>query len=1040
MVHFDGHGVLPDHRGGTDSGSKTVERARPGMEGLLAFEKPGGGSDQVAASRLAAVLKSTGVPVVVLNACQSGAVGKDLEASIATRLLREGCAAVVAMAYTVYAVAAAEFMAVFYERLFAGDTISAAVTAGRRRLFQHDARPSPKGDLPLADWLVPVHYLHRDVAFPQAQTVNRAAELSLDSLLDDLRAPAPRRDGGVDSLDSVGVFIGRDDLFYHLEVAARVQRVVVLHGPGGTGKTELAKAFGRWWRDTGGTDHPEWVLWHSFEPGVASFGLDGMIAETGLQVFGTDFARLHRAERLQVVERLLAERRLLLIWDNFEALASMPDPADATLPPNESGRREIKDFLARIARNRNCKSTVIITSRTAEDWLGDVRRIKVGGLAREEAAQYAEELLVTYPAAAPRRKRRAFGELLEWLDGHPLSMRVILPYLDVAEPEVLLESLRGTAPLPGGHKVTDEVTSLSSSISYSFSHLAEETQRLLPAVCLFEGVVDARVLATFSKEQDVPRRFANASGHAWKMALDDATRVGLLTGLGSGMYRIHPTLPIFVARWWRAESPQTYKSERDAATRALAATYTTWGRWLEDQVTHGDARSAYAMMEQQRRTLGVLLGYALDHQLWESAQMIAQPLYSYWETRGLGKEADAWADRVQFATEGVNGAAPGLDTPAGALWLFFAVAQANRQMQTLHLDEAERTYRRILDMLQAQPNSRHQRSRIAMAKHNLSANALYRGQLAEAEYWCRESLAIRKELGDLAGIADSNMNLGLIAQHQGRLTEAEQWCRKSLAIRKNLGDLPGMARSYYQLANIAHLQERLTEAEDMHHKSLALRKQLGDRFHVADSYHQLGILAQNQGRMEEAEDWYRETLAIYEDLGNLHGMSASYHQLAMIADDRERLDEAESWCRRSLAISEDLGNLTGVALSYHQLGIIARHRQQPDEAESWHRKSLAICEELGDRAGIATSYGQLGLLAEEQGQPLQALESLVRCVTQFEQFPHPLSGPAPEHLARLTSQLGTHALEASWLRVTSRPLPQAVRDYIITSSPGSAER
>ena len=138
----------------------------PAAEGVLAFEKPGGGSDEVAASKVAAVLKDAGVPVVVLNACQSGAVGKDVEAAVATRLLREGCAAVVAMAYSVYAVAAAEFMAVFYERLFAGDTVSAAVTAGRRRLFEKDGRPSPKGELPLADWLVPVHYLRREVSLP----------------------------------------------------------------------------------------------------------------------------------------------------------------------------------------------------------------------------------------------------------------------------------------------------------------------------------------------------------------------------------------------------------------------------------------------------------------------------------------------------------------------------------------------------------------------------------------------------------------------------------------------------------------------------------------------------------------------------------------------------------------------------------------------------------------------------------------------------------------------------------------------------------
>ena len=49
-------------------------------------------------------------------------------------------------------------MTVFYERLFAGDTVNAAVAGGRRRLFTHNQRPSPKGRLPLSDWLVPVHY------------------------------------------------------------------------------------------------------------------------------------------------------------------------------------------------------------------------------------------------------------------------------------------------------------------------------------------------------------------------------------------------------------------------------------------------------------------------------------------------------------------------------------------------------------------------------------------------------------------------------------------------------------------------------------------------------------------------------------------------------------------------------------------------------------------------------------------------------------------------------------------------------------------
>ncbi|MGH3933136.1 MAG: CHAT domain-containing protein [Pseudonocardiaceae bacterium] len=141
IVHFDGHGVLAGGRAAPGFGAPlTFEDSAE--QGVLVFEKPGGGADQVPAAEVARALTGAQVPVVVLNACQSGAVGKALEAAVATRLLQEGAASVVAMAYSVYAVAAAEFMAAFYERLFAGDRVADAISAGRRRLAQRPERPT----------------------------------------------------------------------------------------------------------------------------------------------------------------------------------------------------------------------------------------------------------------------------------------------------------------------------------------------------------------------------------------------------------------------------------------------------------------------------------------------------------------------------------------------------------------------------------------------------------------------------------------------------------------------------------------------------------------------------------------------------------------------------------------------------------------------------------------------------------------------------------------------------------------------------------
>jgi tetratricopeptide (TPR) repeat protein len=959
IVHFDGHGVQPARAGGGGAPGRPVMMTGPAPEGMLAFEKPGGGSDPVEASRVAAVLREAGVPVVILNACQSGAIGKQLEASVAARLLREGCAAVVAMAYSVYAVAAAEFVAVLYERLFAGDTLSAAVTAGRRRLFEQDRRPSPKGELPLADWLVPVHYLRRDVAFPQAATPRPAGEPSLEAALNQVREREAAPAGGSESLDPVGVFTGRDDLIFELDAAARLERVVVLHGPGGTGKTELAKAFGRWWRDTGGVERPGWVLWHSFEPGIASFGLDGVITQVGLAVYGADFAALGQADRQQVVEGLLAERRLLLIWDNFETVHTMPAPGQVTPPLEANEQARVQAFLARLAANGT--SAVLITSRTPEDWLGQVRRIGVGGLAREEAAQYATQLLAPYPAAGPRRERRAFGELLEWLAGHPLSMRLILPRLQDSGPEDLLAGLHGTAPLPGagdGDAGGDRATSLAASISYSFTHLAEDTRRLLPAAGLCHGVADADVLALFSGVPGVPARFAGASGEDWARVLEDAARVGLLTGLGGGMYRIHPALPAYLAAQWRASDPGGYETARDAATQALAIACAGLGRRLVQQIRTGDAGLAYTVIGLQRRTLGAMLSFALDHQMWDQASAITRSLDEYWDARGLGGEASAWTDLIQAATSNADGTPPEPGTPAGALWLFITVAQANRQRRTGQLEDADFTYRQILDTLQAQPSSRQQQAGIAVATHNL----------------------------------------GIVAQARRQLDQAEDWYRQALAINEDLGNRPGMAINY----------------------------------------HQLGIVAQRRGQLDEAEDWYRQALAINEDLGNRPGMASSYHQLGIVAQLRGELDEAEDWYRQSLAIEEDLGDRPGMASSYHNLGAVAQGRGQLGQAEDWYRQSLAIKEDLGDRPGMAFSYGLLGVLAEQCGRPRQALDWTVRCVTLFDQFPHPATGPGPEQLARLTAQLGMGALEASWRQATGGPLPEAVRGYV-TARPADAE-
>ena len=1028
VVHFDGHGVMPGRvGGGAVIGGRQAIMTGPG-EGALVFEQSTGGSDQVGASRVAAALAECKVPVVVLNACQSGAVGKELEASVATALLKAGCAAVVAMAYNVYAVAAAEFMAEFYESLFAGESLGQAVTAGRRRLFSHDGRPSPKGDMPLADWLVPVHYMRREVRFPDAHVRRPAGKPSLDAVLDEIRA-APAQDVPTqDPLAAVGAFVGRDDLFYQLEAAARGQRVVVLTGPGGTGKTELAKGYARWWRDTGGVDSPRLVLWHSFEPGVASFGLDGVINEIGLAVLGADFARLEPPQRLDTVKRLLGQLRALLVWDNFESVREMPDPGGATPPLDDDGGVRLRDFLAWV--RDDSASMVLITSRAREDWLGEVRRIAVGGLNRAEAAQYAGHLLASFPAAQRRRERRSFGELLEWLDGHPLAMRLTLPRLEADDPAALLAELQGTTLLPPVEDAAQgRLASLGACIAYSFAHLPEHAQRLLPAISLFHGVADENLLMLFSDAEGVPGRFGGISRQEWTAVLQGAAQVGLLTSLGVvGMYQIHPALPGYLAAYWHASDAVGYGAEREGCEQALCSASAALSQWLTGQTESGDAALAYTITGLNRRTLGAMLGYALDRHAWDAANRIVRVLDEYWDTQGLSEEAGAWADRILDATTGHSQNPIQL---ARFLWLYTTTKQAGRQLDAGQPDQAGQTYRNALAYLQDQPESEWTRASISVVYHQLGATAEVRGSLDEAEDWYRQALTIEEELGNRPHVAAATyQRLGNTARDRGRLDEAGDWYRKSLAMFEELGDRRFMAIIYRQLSVTAERRGRLDEAEDWGRESLTINEELGNRPGMAATYHQLGNTAQDRGRLDEAKDWYSKALTIEEGLGDRPGMAATYHQLGRTAQDRGRLDEAKDWYSKALTIEEGLGDRPGMAATYHELGRTAQDRGRLDEAKDWYSKALTINEEVGNLVGVAQTYGQLGLLAEAQQQPLQALDWTVRCVILFSHFPNLAPGPGPLHMARLTRQLGMPALEEAWQQATGQPVPQVVLDFL----------
>ncbi len=152
LVHFDGHGTfMPESQ-----------------LGALCFESPDEGSgesktDLVRADRFGDLLAQYKIPLVVLEACRSGTVGKTaVFRSVAPRLIRAGVGSVLSMGHAVHVEAARLLLDRFYRELARGATIGHAVAQGRSALLSTPSRWIEYGPggrtISLQDWFLPHLY------------------------------------------------------------------------------------------------------------------------------------------------------------------------------------------------------------------------------------------------------------------------------------------------------------------------------------------------------------------------------------------------------------------------------------------------------------------------------------------------------------------------------------------------------------------------------------------------------------------------------------------------------------------------------------------------------------------------------------------------------------------------------------------------------------------------------------------------------------------------------------------------------------------
>jgi tetratricopeptide (TPR) repeat protein len=969
VVHFDGHGTWLDvaglddgpagNGGGVDLSPHAYRvslaaPARAGQHGYLVFEDPDSTENQQLADgpTLGRLLTSTGVPVLVLNACRSayaqarqapGEASGDVHAriraygSLAAEVADEGVPGVVAMRYNVYVVTAAQFVADLYAHLLAGRSLGQAATAARRALAADPVRLVGAAPVELQDWTVPVVYEAAPLVL--LRPAQRAAPV--------IRLDTPGGTEGEPDLPRPpdAGFFGRDETLLALDRAFDDQPAVLLHAFAGAGKSATAAEFARWYTATGGLDHPghpEWgpgeVLWSSFEHHLTADRLIGLAGD-----HFTDLLQANRipwaaltdpAQRRDIVLQVLAQLPVLWVWDNVEPVTGFPAGTPSAWEPGE--QEELAGLLRDLAQRTRCK--VLLTSRRDERaWLGDLpAQIRLPKMPLRESVQLAAALAARHGASLVGAD---WLPLLQYVAGNPLTITVLVG-------QALRENLTTSADITGfmarlraGEKQLEagedaalgRTRSLAASLSYGFAYAFTDTERdQLATLHLFRDTVDVDALRYMGDpdiaDEDAVPDLAGLDRDAGISLLDRAADIGLLTSLGRGYYQIHPALPWYFTTLFTAAYGQPADPAARRVTRAYARAIGQLGDFYSRQDAQGRTAQILAAVQLEEANLLHALDQARAQGLWEEAVDCVRGVQVLYERTGRDSER---ARLVAVITPEVTDPATGGPRPGREQ--YWSMVTGYR----VQLAHEARDWPAAIALLNDRITWNRTWAAAALAAPASSLTPAQRNQLrnlgvvlldlgnillSQDDPGClppyQEAVGLEQKAGDRIAEADAAAGLGnayLWVTELKDLNRAEQWWRRSLNLRPEsdrlgrarcLGSLGGVALSRFDEAQASGnppptLLEQLNAALRSYQQSLDLTP-VDDHETRAVTENQLGAIFAKGGDVGKALRHYQRSVHHEEARGNIYGAGQTRHNIALLLDHDGRTDDALQYARAAL--------------------------------------------------------------------------------------------------------------------------------------------
>ncbi len=340
---------------------------------------------------------------------------------------------------------------------------------------------------------------------------------------------------------------------------------------------------------------------------------------------------------------------------------------------------------------------------------------------------------------------------------------------------------------------------------------------------------------------------------------------------------------------------------------------------------------------------------------------------------------------------------------------------------SLHYREGLNWLRTFLALPESSPRT------LARAQALLLAGTLENESFQQTRGWFEESLAIYRELGDPAGIADALGALGWFVKNDADYWEsARELLFESLQISEILGDKHRAARALSFLGQDFLIRGDTVQARRLCEESVRIYRELGMKHGLAVPLGILGNLAFGDGDLVQARVCYEESLALYREMGNEQNGEWMLLNLSEVAARQGSYSEARDLIETALTISSKYG--WNVGRDICSMAFLIRAQGDYQQASKWYLKSLPLLKIdplTGVRAleGLADTWAMQG----KTGQPVQLFGAAdaLRITIKY-----PLSAlrraEVERDLAVLRTALSEEVFTAAWNAGQAMTLEQAI--------------